>query len=442
MVLMRFANHPIAPRCTFRRRMLAVAAYCYIYRTVHSLLKVLNSRALVVLYLAFSLVGPASASGIVRPDDSVGGIPASARAAGEAPDVSMRAGFLSAPDGRELWSRSADEPRAMASTTKIMTAVVTLEHAELDEDVKIEERTARAGESYADLRAGETYTVKELLEALIVPSGNDAARALATHVGGTEQGFVAMMNEKAQELGLSETEFSNSHGLDAAGHHTSPRDLATLSDYAMKNPEFRRIAGLKKTTIDGGNGPRTLESRNALLGEVVGATGIKTGWTSDAGFCIVGSATRHDSELIAVVLGASSEAERFSQSTELLEWGFEHYGRQEFASADETMGAVPVADYLDRDVGAVLEGVASAGVFDLDGDISEDITLPSSVQAPVEVGQRLGTYTVRQGDRLLTQVPIVAAEAISKPGIAERIWISIVRGWRRATGWEPAATAP
>lgn len=380
------------------------------------------------------LLAPVSAWGVVRSDDRVGDLPASQRAEGEAPDVEMRAGTLSAPDGRLLWSREADDERAMASTTKIMTAVVVLENASLDADVEIRTRTARAGESYADLRAGEVYTVRELLEALIIPSGNDAARALAEHVGGSEAGFVKMMNTKAQELGLDDTLFANSHGLDASDHHTTARDLAALSNYAMKNSEFRRIAGRKTTTIDGGNGPRTLESRNALLGEVIGATGIKTGWTSDAGFCLVGSATRHDSELIAVVLGAATEAQRFSQATELLEWGFEHYERRKFASEDETMGTVAVTDYLDRGVTGVLDETASSAVFSLDGELSYVVALPESIDAPVEAGQRLGTYTVKQGDRMLIQVPIVAAQAVPEPGFFERIWISIVRGWRRVIG--------
>ncbi len=188
---------------------------------------------------------------------------------------------------------------------------------------------------------------------------------------------------------------------------------------------------MKATTIDGGNGPRTLESRNSLLTDVIGATGIKTGWTSDAGFCLVGSATRHDSELIAVVLGAATEAQRFSQATELLEWGFEHYGRRKFASEDETMGAVVVTDYIDREVIGVLDGIVSSAVFSLDGEISYVVVLPESIDAPVEKGQRLGTYTVKQGDRMLTQVPIVAAQSVPEPGFFERIWISIIRGWRR-----------
>lgn len=388
---------------------------------------------LVVACICVSLY-PVTASASTLPDDIVGDVTVSQLGAGQAPDLSMWAGALVTPDGRMIWARDPDTRHAMASTTKIMTAVVVLENAELDDVVTISARATSIGESEAGLRAGETYTVRELLEALIVHSGNDAAEALAEHVGGSEAAFVEMMNEKAQALGLSNTHFANAHGLDAQDHYTSARDLATLSLYAMRDSYFRRIAGLKSTTIDGGNGPRTVENRNTLLGSMIGANGIKTGWTSDAGFCLAASAMRSHLELIAIVLGAPTEKARFTEAEELLEWGFEHYGPVKLTSADETLTVLPVADYLDREVGVVATATVQAPVFDLDGEVTSTLSVPYSVEAPLARGDRVGTLTFTQGERLIAQVPVVVNEDVPEPGVLEKAWIWTVRAWRGLFG--------
>jgi len=404
-------------------------------------LKALLTRLMLVVALA-AISMPPQAAAVVLDSDLVGEVPVGELGAGVAPDVEMGAGALVTADGRLLWARDPDEVRAMASTTKIMTAVVALENADLDDAVTISGVQARPGESTAELRDGEVYSVRELLEALIVPSGNDAAAALAEHVGGSEAGFVEMMNAKAAELGMADTHYANSHGLDAEGHHTTAEDLAVLSAYAMRNDEFRRVAAMSKSTIDGGNGPRTLESRNLLLGAYIGANGIKTGWTSRAGFCFAGSARRNDVEFVAVVLGAWTDQARFDQASTLLDWGFEHYQVRALASAEETMGVVPVSDYLDVGVAAIVADAVSVPVFDLDGEVASSVSLAADVEAPVEAGQRLGTLTVKQGDRLLAQLPLVAAEGIERPGFFERVWIAMVRGWRGIFGEGDTVAAP
>lgn len=352
----------------------------------------------------------------------------------QAPSLSGGAAILVAPDGSELWAMNPDEQRSMASITKIMTAVIVLESVGLDEQLTVSARAAGVGESAANLRAGDTLSVRKMLEALLVKSGNDAAIALAEHVSGTEEEFVRLMNQKAAALGLSSTRFANSHGLDAPGHHTSARDLAVLAQYAMRDGEFRRCVGLTKTILNGSAGSRELENSNLLIGTLVGATGIKTGWTSKAGYCLAASAKRHDLELTAVILGAGTENSRFDRARTLLEWGFEHYSMQSLASADETVGKVPVADYLDVDVVALVEEDLRVGVLDLEGDIVRTTNLYSHVEAPVSAGSRLGTLTFTQGDRLLAQVPVVAAVDVDEPGLFERAWIGIVRWWRGLGG--------
>jgi len=373
------------------------------------------------------------ASGLDRiADQDMASAPATLTAA--APSVKMAAGVLSTSDGRELWSRDVDEKRAMASTTKIMTAIVALENSSLDDTMAVTSSAGRVGESVAGLKTGDVFTIRTVLEGMLVKSGNDAAEALAIHVGGSEAGFVKMMNDKAADLGLASTRFANPHGLDAQDHHTTARDLAVLARYAMSNDEFRRIVGLPSVDLDGQGPAPELETSNLLIGDYLGASGVKTGWTNDAGYCLVASAKRRDIELFAVVLGASTEKSRFDQAESLLDWGFEHYATRFIASADETLGVVPVTDYLDVGVPAIIEEPVKAAVFDLDGDIVRKVDLYAGVEAPVKRGDKVGTLSLSQGDRLLAQVPLVAGSAVDPPGFFERIWIAIVRGWRSITG--------
>lgn len=392
---------------------------------------------LLVVVLVLPAWLSATPSALAREGDRVGdwteGAP-DAPADAVAPAVPMPAGILVTQDGRELWSREADARRAMASTTKIMTAVVVLENTTPDDTVTVSASAGRIGESVAGLKSGEVLTVRVLLEAMLVKSGNDAAEALAIHVGGSEERFVEMMNETAEELGLTNSRFTNPHGLDQEGHYASARDLSVLARHAMANDEFRRVVGLTQVDLDGpGPAPR-LETSNLLLGAYVGATGVKTGWTNRAGYCLVASAKRRDIELTAVVLGTGSEQARFDQAEVLLDWGFEHYTSQYVTSKDETVGAVPVADYLDVDVAAVVSDAVRVPVFDLDGDLVRDVRLDASVAAPVSRGDRIGTLSITQGDRLIAQVPVVAGADVKRPGLPERVWIAIVRGWQSVFG--------
>lgn len=391
-------------------------------------------RALVAACLTLALV-PGSAWALstdIIGDYTVANAPA--KVAAGAPRVSMKAGVLVTRDGRVLWARKPDEQRAMASTTKIMTAVVVLEHASLDATVPVSSKAARVGESVAGLKTGDVFTVRTLLEGMLVKSGNDAAEALAVYVGGSESGFVDLMNAEAKKLGLDNTHFMNPHGLDEKGHYTSARDLSVLARYAMQNKEFRRIVGMPSVDLDGVGPDPELETSNLLLGTYPGANGIKTGWTNDAGYCLVASASRRDNELYAVVLGTQSEQARFDQAAALLDWGFEHYATRYVASAEETIGIVPVSDYLDVTVPAIVEKSVKMPVFDVDGEVTETAELYPGIKAPVAKGDRVGTLILKQGDRLLAQVPLVSGADMKRPGIFERIWIGIVRGWRKVTG--------
>ncbi len=357
------------------------------------------------------------------------------------PAVTMPSGLLRTRDGRTLWSRNAQDERAMASTTKIMTALVVLDGADPSETVTVSARASGVGEAEVDLVTGQSITVGELLEATLVRSGNDAAYALAEHVGGSVEGFVALMNAKASALGLAHTSFANPHGLDEPGHYTSAEDLATLATIAMADPRFADIVSLPSVTVLGQYGLKRYDNSNKLLGTYEGADGIKTGWTNKAGYCVVASATRGDVGLVAVVLGARDENERFDEARTLLDWGFEHYAVREVAAAETTAALIPVTDYLDRRVAAVVAEDSLVPVFDLEGEVTSTIDFVREVEAPVVAGQRLGTLTVVQGDRLLAQVPLVSANAIERPDAWSRVKIWSTRVWRSVFGGQLMATA-
>jgi serine-type D-Ala-D-Ala carboxypeptidase (penicillin-binding protein 5/6) len=393
------------------------------------------SAVALTLAICLALVAPQVALAAAKPSDSVDGITAAKRklALEVLPDVTMQAGALVDADGRVLWGRSADKRRPMASITKIMTAIVALEHSSLDESVVIPKASVSVGESTASLRAGEKLSMREVLQALLVKSGNDAAIAVAQHVAGSEAGFVDLMNAKAQELGLKDTHFTNPHGLDQPGHYTTANDLAVLARYAMANPRFREIVSMKTVTIGSGKRKETLQSTDELLGNYPGAMGVKTGYTSGAGYSVVSAATRGGITLYAIVLGTSSDAVRFREARELLDWGYAHYRPTQIADGGTIVAEAPVVDYLDRTVPAQLSQDTTVPVLDLDGPITRTLSV-NGVTAPVAVGDRVGEARYTQGGRLIATVPLLATQAAGRPNPVERLWIAIVRAWRKVTG--------
>ena len=398
-----------------------------------------HARTWTSLLLAAVLLGgaPLDARAAARPTDLIAGVPVSehtADVAAAAPDLGAATGVLMTDDGRVLWARAPREERPMASTTKIMTAVVALERGNLADEVTVSSRAAAIGGASVGLGAGDRHSLGDLLEALLVVSGNDAAVAIAEHVAGSVEEFVTLMNETAERLGLEDTAFANAHGLDAPGHHTSAMDLATVARYAMGMDEFRRAVGVKEMTFGAGQESTEYENSNLLIGSVEGATGVKTGWTDRAGYCLVASAERGGIELFAVVLGTRTAMERYQQATLLLEWGFVHYAGRRLAETGEVVGEVVVSDYLDMSVDAVVGVPADVPVFDLAGEVTRRVQLAESVDAPLARGDRLGTLSFVQGDRLITQVPLIAIVDVRRPTLPERVWIALVRAWRSLFG--------
>jgi D-alanyl-D-alanine carboxypeptidase (penicillin-binding protein 5/6) len=390
----------------------------------------------VALTMAHALPPVATARAAVLDNDYVGGIQVRARESlrVSAPDLSMPTGVLSTMDGRELWARDPAARVAMASTTKIMTAVVVLERAPLTDIVSVDKRATTVGQSAMGLVVGEKLTVGELLKGALVQSGNDAATLIAEHVGGSVDAFVAMMNEKAVALDLADTHYTNPHGLDQAGHYTSAADLTSLTRYAMRDPVFRGIVGTYTVKVRSDRYTHVLTNHNILLKTYKGAEGVKTGWTDDAGYCVVVAAKRNGIELVGTIMGTANEVDRARQAKKLLDWGFAHYRPVEVATAGEELGRVPVSDYLERTVGARTVESTSVAVFDLSGPVQRRVELARDVPAPVKAGDRVGTLTVHQGTTMLAQIPIVADADIPAPSLGQSIVFFFARIWRAVFG--------
>ncbi len=226
---------------------------------------------------------------------------------------------------RILYSKNANEKRAMASTTKIMTAIIALENSSLNQTITVSKKAAAVGGSRLGLNAGDKITMNDLLYGLMMRSGNDAAAQIAETISGGYEGFARKMNEKAKELGLKNTNFVTPHGLDNEKHYTTAYELAIITDYALNNSKFAQIVNTKTKTILVNGIQRNLYNTNELLGVLNGVNGVKTGFTGMAGRCLVTSCIRGDKSIIAVVLGADTKKFRTKDSIQIIEYAFNNY---------------------------------------------------------------------------------------------------------------------
>ena len=323
--------------------------------------------------------------------------------------------------GTVLQEHNAHEKLAPASVTKIMTMLLIMEAVDsgkiaMTDMVTASEAAAAKGGSQIFLKAGETMSVTEMLKSIAVSSANDCACAMAEHLAGSEEAFVARMNERAAELGMQDTYFVNCTGLDddpeAEKHRTSAYDIALMSRELLKNhPDIKKFTTIWMDTVR--NGTFGLSNTNKLVRFYQGATGLKTGFTSGAGYCLSATALRDGMELIAVVMGADTSANRNAACKQLLDYGFANYT----VITPELPEPEPVAVKLGREktVEAVL---GDTGGILLDkarkSGISMELSVEESVTAPVSRGQRLGTLTVKTGEQILKQVPLVAAEGVRR----------------------------
>ena len=392
-------------------------------RFAHTALTFALALALCVLCLA-----PRTAGAAILGDDYVGSTTVTDRGLNitEVPAIDATYGILCDADGNVLWARGADEHAAMASITKIMTAIVALENAELTDKFEVSANAVAVGESSANLTLGSKLTLKTLLKGLLVHSGNDAAVVIAEGVAGSVDDFVKLMNKKAKAMGLSDTHFANPTGLDADKHYSSAADICVMARYAMNDETFRTFVGKKTVKLDYGGSTQKLKTTNALLATWDACTGIKTGYTSNAGYCLASAAQQDGLELYAVVLGCSDEVERFIDSYKLLSWGFAHYREYQLATSSDVLVEAPMSGYLSRAVKAGVADDVSAWVLDYNGDISVDVKLVD-ISDGVSVGDEVGTVTWRQGETVLASAPLVAKENVPAPMPWTSVLTAVVR---------------
>ena len=421
--------------------------------------------AVVGAALALSVIWtPAPACATQLDTDIVLGTPESERQdpANDRPDISARNAIVVGQDGTVYFERAADDRVKIASITKIMTAIVAIENSSLEDTVTVDHAAATVGQSSANLREGDVLTMEEALRALLIPSGNDAAMAIAATVGakldpastdfvGT---FVQAMNDKAAELGMTNTKFTNPHGLDFDGWegdmYSTARDVATMLAYAMQNETFRQVDGSDNNviTVNGADGTErsiTMTRYNTLLG-TEGNIGGKTGSTYEALDCFAGAWSRDlGGELYTVVLGCEGVDVRLQESLALANWYYNHTVAYPLITTDETasdgtplVAAVPHADWTDKTVDiTVADPAQTVTVFSLAGDIEQDLEF-DTLSGDVEDGQSAGTLTLSQDGTEIASCELVTAESVDAPDPLSWILVQLDRLVRLVTG-EPAS---
>ena len=341
-----------------------------------------------------------------------GAVPA-ARAAAP-PDVTLPSYVVAdGRDGRILAERRADEPRAIASITKMMTAYLALQDGALSKTYTVPPAATTIGESTAGLRPGRRVPGRDLIEGLMVPSANDAAETLAIGIEGSEAAFVRRMNRTAKQLGMLDTVYRAPYGLDAEGQESTAADQLVLARELMKDPSLRRIVRLRSAVIDG----RRLSAANTMLGVYAGADGVKTGHTGDAGWCLAATARRGGRRIYVIGLGAADRVTRDRDIARLLDWGFSQL-RRVVAVREGTSGgrfALPYGGTVDARVAKTLRLTIRPGE-----QMRLRYTL-TSAKPPLDQGDQVGQVEVLVGSAVAATAPLVAARDVAAPSIGDRL---------------------
>ena len=325
------------------------------------------------------------------------------------------AAVINGDTGEIIYAQNADEQLPMASTTKIMTALLLCENADLDEEITVTADMLRVEGSSMGLLAGDRVTYHDLLYGMMLASGNDAANVTAISLGGTVENFAVLMNKKAEELGLCNTHFVTPSGLDADGHYTTARELALLAAYALKNEDFAKAAASESAVLNYGNPPyrRSLTNHNKMLKLFEGAVGVKTGFTKKSGRCLV-SAARKDGKLaVAVTL---NDPDDWNDHANLLKYGLDAI-KQTYYSPKISCYNIPVIGSSEEQIEVFIEPY-TVNTIDTE-NISCEVNLPKFLYAPVSKGDVLGTAEYKMGDEVIGKVELTALRDI--PALPEKI---------------------
>lgn len=323
--------------------------------------------------------------------------------------------------GNILYESNPDERLPIASVTKVMTMLLIMEAVDsgkisLDDMVTVSGNAMSYGGSTMFLETGEQLTVNDMLKGIAVASANDGCVAMAEHLAGSESAFVDMMNEKAKKLGMENTHFMNTNGLDEDDHYSSARDVAIMSRELMKHETIFNYTSIWMDTLRGGK--FQLANTNKLIRFYDGANGLKTGSTSKALCCLSAAAKRNDMQLIAVVLGAPTSAERFASAKSLLDYGFANYAVNTQITAGDEVQKIAVEKGVDKEVDVVAGDSCSTLVKKGQEDnITKEIKIDETITAPIEAGQKIGTMTISRDGEVIADIDLNASSAVEKKGI-------------------------
>lgn len=351
----------------------------------------------------------------------------------ELPKINSRAVVVFDRESKTvIYEKNMNSKRAQASTTKIMTAIVALEKGNLNETIEICKKAANTGGSRLGIKTGDRISLKDLLYGLLLRSGNDAAVQIAIHIGGNIEGFAKMMNEKAKELGLENTNFVTPHGLDNSNHYTTAYELAVLTDYAMKNNLFSKIVGTKQTTIYINSNPVTINNTNELLGNLDGVNGVKTGFTSQAGRCLVTSVNRNNLQIITVVLGADTKKDRTKDSINLIEYTYKNYEQinikqkviEEFETwKKDNLSKIKIIKGKTKDLQLGLKYNYDYELYPIKKTEAENVKIQIEykdiLEAPQEMGTQIGSAHIILENKEIMSIPIVIANKQEKKNIKD-----------------------
>ena len=323
--------------------------------------------------------------------------------------------------GNILYESNPDERLPIASVTKVMTMLLIMEAVDsgkisLDDMVTVSENAMSYGGSTMFLETGEQLTVNDMLKGIAVASANDGCVAMAEHLAGSESAFVDMMNEKAKELGMENTHFMNTNGLDEDDHYSSARDVAIMSRELMKHETIFNYTSIWMDTLRGGK--FQLANTNKLIRFYDGANGLKTGSTSKALCCLSAAAKRNDMQLIAVVLGAPTSAERFASAKSLLDYGFANYAVNTQITAGDEVQKIAVEKGVDKEVDVVAgDSCSTLMKKGQEDNITKEIKIDETITAPIEAGQKVGTMTISRDGEVIADIDLNASSAVEKKGI-------------------------
>ena len=417
-----------------------------------------SAQLTVGLACAVALVAgiPSVAGAQVLTTDNICGKAADARgiAAEDLPDIDASNAFVMGKNGTVYYARSADEQVKIASITKVMTAILAVENCKMDEKITVSNAAATVGNSTAGLLEGDELTVEQALRGLMIPSGNDAAIALAEHVGkkldpktkDAVATFVKAMNERAKKLGCTGTLFENPHGLDfdewAGDMHSTAHDVALMMQEAMKDDTIREVMASKDpwievTGADGSDHSHSLDTHNVLLGQD-GNIGGKTGTTDDAGYCFASAYNRDGDEIYTVVLNSSTTDQRFADTATLASWYYDHKvtvdianTQKKTANGNPLMARVRQTDWTDKTIDATLaDPTAQATVFSLAGEVTEKVSY-DDLSGTVHVGDKVGSVTLKQDGTKIAVMDLVADEEGTGPNPIEWLLVKLDRLGRR-----------